>query len=165
MKDVQAKTNPKAAWLASFTRRWHTNPDFCHTSDPVSGHSARVAILMVTIWPDVSREALVVALAHDLGEHKTGDVPAPFKRSNPEFSDVLDQHEADALSGLGFDLEPLTYFEAQLVKLCDGIDAYLWAEHHSPQTVQRDDWREMRHGLIELAGSLNVSHAIEGVLT
>ena len=46
------------AWLASATRRWHTNPDLCDTHDPVAAHQGRVALLLLSIYPDASRTLL-----------------------------------------------------------------------------------------------------------
>ena len=34
-------------WRATFTRRWHSNPDLCQTHDPVGAHSARAALASV----------------------------------------------------------------------------------------------------------------------
>jgi hypothetical protein len=29
------------AWLATFVRRWHTNPDLCHTVDPIGAQATQ----------------------------------------------------------------------------------------------------------------------------
>ena len=65
------------AWLAGFTRRWHSNPDLCATSDAVAGHSGRVGVLAHLLFPDSSKSLIVAALLHDLGESGVGDVAAP----------------------------------------------------------------------------------------
>ena len=63
-------------WRATFVRRWHRNPDLADTNDPIGGHSARVALLLLNYWPLSSIFAITHALTHDLGEAYAGDVPA-----------------------------------------------------------------------------------------
>lgn len=128
-------------WLATFTRRWHANPDLCHTIDPVGAHSARMAVLALEIWgAGASRELLVACLSHDLGEWATGDVPQPAKR-DPRVREALGLAEDRALAAMGMTFI-LTANDARRLKFLDRLDAYLWADHHAPHILVRDGWRE-----------------------
>ncbi len=132
-------------WRASFTRRWHANPDLCHTIDPVAAHSGRMGILALTLWPDASRDLLAACLTHDLGEWATGDVPAPAKR-DPELRAALDRLEAQALDAMqmGLDLSPMDEWR---LRYLDRLDAYMWAEFHHPDLIKRKAWRKAKKWL------------------
>lgn len=127
--------NKAKAWLAGFVRRWHTHPILSVTVDPIDGHSARVAILILQLRPDASAALLRAALLHDLGEFAVGDMAAPVKMRHPELYAAAEALEREAIEDLGFRIPDLDPAEAALLKLCDGIDAYLWALHHRPGMV------------------------------
>ena len=133
---------PSKAWLATFTRRWHCNPDMCHTIDPVGGHSARMGILALELFgADASRELLVACLSHDLGEYMTGDVAWPAKQDR-ELSDALDRIEACALADMGMLFDLNRPIDQRRLKYLDRLDAYLWTQHHRPDILNRDGWPE-----------------------
>jgi len=132
---------PPQAWLATFTRRWHANPDMCHTIDPVGAHSARMGVLALQLFgAGASRELLAACLCHDLGEHMTGDVAWPAKQ-DPELGAALDRIEEAALvsMGMAYDLPPS---DARRLKYLDRLDAYLWTQYHRPDILCRDGWPE-----------------------
>ena len=135
------RSTPPTAWLATFTRRWHRNPDMCHTVDPVSGHSARMGILALKLWPDASRDLLVACLTHDLGEYITGDVAWPAKQDR-ELAEALDRIEACSLADMGmlFDLNGPK--DIKRLKYLARLDDYLWTQHHRPDILNRDGWPE-----------------------
>ena len=58
--------------------------------------------------PNVSKEAILRALTHDVAELFTGDVPAPVKWANTDLVEVLkrieDKYESDI--GIGYKLSP-----------------------------------------------------------
>jgi hypothetical protein len=143
------------AWLATFVRRWHTNPDLCHTVDPIGAHSGRMAVLALHFWPDARRELLVACLCHDLGERVTGDAPYEVKRSCPELAGILDVLEIRALRDMGMRYE-LTMTDYRRLKYLDRLDAYFWARHHAPHVLAQDDWRESLAWLQREADTLNI---------
>jgi 5'-deoxynucleotidase YfbR-like HD superfamily hydrolase len=130
-------------WQATFTRRWHTLPHLSHTVDPVGYHSGRMAVLALTLFPDASRYLLAAIAVHDLGESVTGDVPWSAKRTR-ELKYLLDGIEQMQMRGFGFgDMMKLNGLDARRLKFLDRLDAYLWANHHAPEMVDRDfDWQE-----------------------
>ncbi len=128
-------------WLASFTRRWHANPDLCHTVDPVAAHSGRMGILALHLWGAVaSRDLLAACLAHDLGESVTGDIPWGAKQDDT-LRIAATHLEENALRSMGMAFD-LTADDARRLKFLDRLDAYLWAKHHAPQVLTRDGWPE-----------------------
>lgn len=128
-------------WLATFTRRWHANPDLCHTVDPVGAHSGRMGVLALDIWGGAaSRDLLVACLCHDLGESVTGDLPAGAKR-DPRIAGPLGVVEDRALSEMGMAFD-VSASDARRLKFLDRLDAYLWAKHHAPHVLTRDGWPE-----------------------
>ena len=76
-------TNLNSIFRAGFVRRWHSDPDLCHTVDPIDGHSARVARIILALHPSPSVALIRAALTHDDGESVTGDMSAVMKRNNP----------------------------------------------------------------------------------
>ncbi len=142
-------------WLASFTRRWHASPDLCHTVDPVAAHSGRMGILALHLWGEgASRDLLAACLAHDLGESVTGDIPWGAK-ANPKLREVLDTLEAQALEAMGMPAE-MEWDTYRRLKFLDRLDAYLWAKHHAPQVLARDDWKKCLAWLQSETENLNI---------
>lgn len=130
-------------WRAGFVRRWHANHDLCHTVDPVDGHEARVAKLVMALWPDdVDIETIWLALTHDDGEHVTGDIPYTFQK--PE---ELLLAEENAISEMWGEYQ-YCGLAIDRVKFCDRLDAYLWAHKYAPHVLAEPDWIAAR-GRIE----------------
>ena len=134
-------------WLATFTRRWHTHPDLCHTHDPVSAHSGRMGVLALDFF-GADAGLLAACLTHDLGEHVTGDAPfgSPCKDSLAE-------------TGARIDIGMWYPSDARL-KFLDLLDSYLWAQHHAPHVIKRPEWRSQLLTIIEMADSLDVSEKL-----
>lgn len=106
---------------ALLVRRYHQHPT--HEIDTVGKHSAGVALFAQMIDPQCSKEVLLAALVHDLGEFITGDIPAPSKRNmSRDMRDVLDDMELEAIEEAGFDTELLSDDEVRLLKICDYCD-------------------------------------------
>lgn len=140
-------------WRVSFVRRWHTNPDLCHTLDPVAAHSGHMGILALDIWgKDASRELLAACLVHDLGEWASGDIPFPAK-TDPELREAADRLEVTALADMGL-LYDLSERDTRRLRYLDRLDAYLWAQHHNPGILDRDGWPEALAWLEQTAKEL-----------
>ncbi len=129
------------AWLASFVRRWHANPDLCDMIDPVGWHGGRMAILALHYWPDASRALLVACLTHDLGELGPGDVPHSAKRRDATLKATLDRLEVVELADMGMCFDLNDPQDRRRLKWLDRLDAYLMARKHRPELMQRADWR------------------------
>ena len=126
------------AWRASFTRRWHTNPDLCDTLDYDAGHQGRVALLVLSLFPDASRTLLCHAITHDQGEAAVGDISYDAKKLYPELAEMAANCEALELVKQGFVIYPnLTEREKRMLKLCDHLDAWLWMMRHARHLAKR----------------------------
>ncbi len=139
---------------AGRVRRWHTNADLAHTSDPIDGHSGRVARIILALHANPSAALLRAALTHDDGEHAVGDIRAPAKDEHPSLSHWLDAEEARARKSLWGDDPILTEVEKKWLYYADRKDALMWAQTHAPHALSGDGWPEAIERLRELEGEL-----------
>lgn len=106
-------------------KRYHTSDTL--TAQTVAEHSFGVAWLCVLLKPLASRELLLAALAHDLGERILGDIPSPAKRLYPDIKRALDDAEQDLLDEAGLDFPSnLTTEELTILKIADIFDGMLF---------------------------------------
>lgn len=180
----------KDTWRATFTRRWHTNPDVAYAAtkpkrgfrawlrrafaslllsivkwllrsdlvdhaDPVGWHSARVALIIWTLWPDSPRELIIAALTHDLAESVVGDLPPAGK------SMLANAATAERLVAVQNGWHVHTD-EAAKLNFADKLDAYLWADHH--RATGTDEWKHAANTLRWTADRLGVRAKMEGVI-
>lgn len=133
-------------YLATFTRRWHTHPHLSHTVDPVGYHSGRMGVLALDFF-DPDARLLAACLTHDLGEYVTGDVPfgSPIKNEH---------HERVARMQMGMNKGN---HDDPRVKFLDLLDSYLWARHHAPHLMAREDWQKQCLTIREMAAMLGIS--------
>lgn len=76
--------------------------------------------------------------------------------------------EREALADMGFGDPNLWPLEGELLRLCDGFDAYLWAIHDRPDYVRGSEaWQAMFANLQGLARDLGLTlksnEILEGV--
>ncbi len=152
------------AWLASFTRRWHTNPDLCDTHDPIAGHQGRVALLLLSIYPEASRTLLAHAITHDQGEAGSCDCSYEAKRTNPQLAGLLRRLEGDEIAAQGFNLPNLTAREEKILKVCDWLDSYLWMLKHARHLAVRADWIAQRTVILVLADEVGLDEEVTALL-
>ena len=138
-------------YYSTMVRRWHTNPHMSHTVDPVGYHSARMAVLALTLWP--GRHDLVAGcLTHDLGECASGDIPWGGDKSTAD--EVADNWSVNVGLDHHLDLGPM---DIRRLKFLDRLDAYLWARHHQPKMVKKEKaWQLQRDWLVCEADKLGV---------
>lgn len=149
-------------WRAGFVNRWHTftDPRLRNSDDTVAAHSWRVALLVHRLQPSysdlVSLQDICVALYHDVDELATGDHSYTFKRIRPDIA------EETARYGRGWlDERGVPEFEVSaLVKLCDRLDAYLFAASHAPEIVSYPAWTAMRADIMEAARALDLAEEV-----
>lgn len=151
-----------AVWHASHVDRWHTNPEITR-NDPLNGHSGRVAVLMLNLWPDIPADALKAALVHDLGEARVGDVPSPTKMAFPDLEKELRIAETAALEHMGISYTISDEWAARL-DMCDKLDAILFAALHRPDLMRRDDWRGSIRRVLDMASKLGITTKISDIL-
>ena len=148
------------AWRAGFVRRWHTNFELCDTLDYVAGHQGRVAVLVLGLFPDASRALIVNALTHDQGEVAVGDVSYMVKSESPSMRPILDGLERSEIASQCLPHLDMTPFEAQALKMCDLLDAWLWMARHKPHLASRKDWMEQLTHTMKAARALGVEDEV-----
>ena len=70
--------------------RYHTRPEVSH-GQTVADHTCRVLTIATTLWPDVSKEAMLYILYHDVAEGELGDLPANTQTCLLYTSDAADE--------------------------------------------------------------------------
>ena len=147
-------------WLATFVTRWHAGtsaPWLAHTMDRIGGHGGRMAVLALHFWPDASRDLLAACVTHDLGEYVAGDLPWSAKRELSEIIlDEIQLAEWMFLKDMGISID-LTCADLLRLKFLDRLDAYLWAQHHAPQIMSREDWAMAGKWLVDEAEAMEVA--------
>lgn len=110
------------------TKRYHTE----ETIKPqnVAEHSFGVAWLTTLLMPkdkELRPELILAALAHDLAEHKVGDVPSPTKKAHPVIGDAIDLEERRLLAqnNLSYEVK-LDEFELRVLKVADMCDGMMF---------------------------------------
>lgn len=147
--------NLQQIWNATFLRRWHRNQHLADTHDTLAGHQGRVALLLLSYWPDSSAAALHYALTHDLPESGVGDMPGDVKRNYPNLATEIAKAEAIEAGRLGITWN-ITEREKARADFCDKLDAWLWMQHHKPELDLTPDWRDARERLQFMADNLGV---------
>jgi 5'-deoxynucleotidase YfbR-like HD superfamily hydrolase len=104
-------------------KRFHTT--YRSQEETVGHHSANVAALLLALHPDVSRNALVAALMHDVPEGYTGDIPAPVKWAHPELAAELNAAEMAHTEDIGLPTPHLSPSDIKWLKLADMLDLVL----------------------------------------
>lgn len=107
------------ALAAGRTKRYHTRA--MHDYQTVAAHSWGVAMLVLAIAESPSVDLLKAALVHDLGEAKTGDVPATAKWDSGELAYLLDQMERYELMRMHLHVN-LTVHDRRILKLADILE-------------------------------------------
>lgn len=150
------------AWRAGRVARWHTNPLMSGSGDFNDAHSLRVAVLALQLKPDLSREAVIHAIGHDLGEHAVGDISWDAKQQLPkDIMDAIDDVELSARASLGFARVDKNDHDIRIVKLCDWLDAWAWMMHVQPRLGRRKDWVDQRRLCQTIANDLLVGREVE----
>lgn len=153
-------------WQAGCTHRWHTNSDprLRGSYDRVDGHSARVAILALGLFPDLPRTTLIECLYHDLGENWTGDLPWTLKQENPAIKRAIDSVESWHRGNIGAVGFAIGDEQKRILKMCDWLDAFLWVSQHSPKLLKRADWMDQTRACRQMAESLGVNEEVNRLI-
>lgn len=144
------------AWNAGFVRRWHTQPRLVDSDDRDSGHQHRCTILLLLLWPDSTRDAIIDSLVHDQGETDSGDLAQPAKVQYPEIAALLAEVEKRSIADQGFTYGPLSDVQKARRQFVDSLDSYLWMLRHAPSLRHRPEWVKQEHGLCSTALELDV---------
>lgn len=121
--------------------RWHANPDLAHVRETLAEHHARVAQIILALHPAPSVALLDAALHHDAGEPAVGDLPAPFKRDNPNCAALHAEAEDQARQALGIDID-LPEDDARWLALADRLAAFAHVAQVAPHLLADPEWQD-----------------------
>lgn len=136
------------------TKRYHTADTL--TSQTVGEHSFGVAWLVALLHTNPSRHLILAAMAHDLAEHKVGDVSSPTKRQYPELKVLIDTAETNLLNEYGLNFEyVLAPSEKRILKLADNMDGMMFCirERKMGSKFVRNIYRNYYAYTLELLGT------------
>ena len=108
--------------MAGRITRLHTKPENGQ-GQTVAAHTWGVAMILIDLFPDISRDALIFALRHDVPETKTGDIPAILKWANDDMAEILEEMENEFMEKMGWENESsLSMSECLAFQLADRIE-------------------------------------------
>ena len=150
---------PDKLYRTGFGQRYAMNPEIAWTGQTLGHHQWGVAVLLLRLFPDCSRETLVEALLHDTGEPGAGaDVSAPAKAKYPALASAAGFAEACEREALGVGITAACDHDA--IRLCDRLEAYLYVQTRCPWVLAGDGWPEAKVRLVGLAARLGVERAV-----
>jgi 5'-deoxynucleotidase YfbR-like HD superfamily hydrolase len=111
-------------WQAARVVRKHTLPHI--RQENIAEHTWGVLHILLSIYPNAPAIIVKGALYHDLGEHKSGDIPGDFKADNPEIRGHTERYELEAAKRVVpesmHNCLSLLPSELCLVKFCDKLE-------------------------------------------
>lgn len=124
MKIGREKLDPR---LAGDVKRYHTEKVL--QGQTTAHHCWNVVRLVLVIFPDASRNLILEALFHDLGEGFAGDTPGPAKWASPDLAKAVNDLEEETRLGmvLPWSVVPeliLVPQEAAVLSVADLLDAW-----------------------------------------
>ena len=142
-------------YMAGGVQRYHANPAMARLGQTNADHQGRCVQLLLALHPAPS-VALIWAVAHhDVGERWAGDLPAPFKRAQPEIAAAHAEAEMDwAADATGWRVVHSSQENRDWLALIDGLEAYAFMRGHAPGQADRDGWPYARGRCLELAWGL-----------
>lgn len=111
--------------MAGRIRRLHIRPVNGEEQN-VAAHTWGLSMILLDLFPDISKDGLVFALRHDIPEVVTGDIPANVKWANPDLEKALEEREKSFLKDMGWKSEhggvPSWGRENLYIKIADRIE-------------------------------------------
>ena len=119
--------------MTATVNRWHSHPcpRLRGSGDTVAAHQRRVTELCRDLAAYIGHslhdsDLLYAAANHDAAEAVLGDMPAPAKDRFPALAAAYAKAELQVLTEMGLNWN-LTRREADMLHICDKLDAYTWA--------------------------------------
>ncbi len=153
-------TNVRTAHATGQTVRYHTNPVMGRLHQTDADHSWGVAMILLKLHPNPSRNLIAQAIVHDSGEKWAGDLSYPFKRMYPEIG--LEHVYAEKQLALDHKIPQyeLTPEEQTWLHLADRLECHYFAEIYHPWMTKDPSWEKTKEAILETAKSLGISQDI-----
>ena len=149
--------------MAGRIRRLHIKP-MNGDEQNIAAHSWGVAMILLDLFPCVSRSCLVFALRHDVPEIVTGDVPANVKWQHPGLQDTLEWIEEGFLERMGWptDLKD-QHEEKTYIRIADRVELlfYCLEQIYMGNLLLMDVFENVRGKLNDDLLELNPSQAVD----
>lgn len=117
----------RTQYLSGKVRRWHTHHSMEQTN---ADHCWGVAMILIKlVKPEPSKELLIAALFHDVGEYLAGDMPGYAKQKDPIMKLAMDAAERCARHAIGLTIPSLTEEEVLWLEFADAMEAWLFVRH------------------------------------
>lgn len=139
--------------MAGRIRRLHIRP-MNGEEQNVAAHTWGVAMILLDLFPKVSKETLVFTLRHDVPEVCTGDVPANVKWENPELEETLEWMERKFLEQMGWPTNPPSSYDLYAIKIADRIELlfYCLEQMYMGNWLLFDVYENVRNKMFEDIG-------------
>ena len=132
--------------------RYHTRPELADGQN-VAAHSWRAMVILHTLWPDISKNALLHMMYHDVAEGEVGDIPATTKWKYTEFAQMLErlEQEYETSLGIGKNCVTVTVDEKHLCNMADKLELVMHCFRlmQRGNNLARDVYQKGRRYLIE----------------
>ena len=103
--------------------RYHTRPEVGENQS-VAEHTWRALVILNTLWPEASKQAMLYLLYHDVTEAELGDLPATTKWKYQFLAEEYRRAEAEHTKTLKIDYE-ITEREKSICKMADMLELVL----------------------------------------
>lgn len=153
-------TNVRTAHSTGQTVRYHTNPVMARLHQTDGEHSWGVAMIILKLHPNPSRNLLGMAIVHDSGEKWAGDMSYPFKRAYPEIAVLHAKAEVELARRHGIPDFKINLEEAKWLRFADRLECHLYAEIFHPWVVKQPDWLLQHEDIILMAQELGITQDI-----
>lgn len=147
--------------MAGRIRRLHIRP-MNGEEQNVAAHTWGLTMILLDLFPDISKEGLVFALRHDVAEVVTGDIPANVKWANPGLEEALEKREQEFLAKMGWKAKhtgvPSWERENLYIKIADRIELlfYCLEQIHMGNSMLVDVYQNVEDKILEDAEKLDV---------
>ena len=149
--------------MAGRIRRLHIKP-MNGDEQNIAAHSWGVAMILLDLFPCVSRSCLVFALRHDVPEIVTGDVPANVKWQHPGLQNTIEWIEEGFLEKMGWptDLKD-QHEEKTYIRIADRVELlfYCLEQIYMGNLLLIDVSENVREKLNDDLLKLNPSQAVD----
>lgn len=148
---------------SGYVRRWHTHPFMSECGENLAAHQWGVAAIAIWLEPDISRDGLMLALFHDVGEALTGDLKGPFVAAYPAETAPIKAREQAHMEDLTGGVFGVSEWEQNVVHVADKMHGYLTLYRYRPVECTAAERAKIIH-IAENALGASVGHIVSRVL-
>lgn len=109
--------------LGGQVTRYHTRPEVGENQS-VAEHTWRALVILNTLWPETSKQAMLYLLYHDVTEAELGDLPATTKWKYQFLAEEYRRAESECTKTLEITYE-ITEREKSICKMADMLELVL----------------------------------------